>query len=94
MSSTNRNGVTTLNVSLSPELARYVRAKVENGLYASAAEVVREALRLLLLREEAGRDPFDRPRVREAIAGLQELSQQQTLGSELTVRDLIDEGRR
>ena len=35
------------NVSLTPALDEYVRAKVESGLYASASEVVREALRLL-----------------------------------------------
>lgn len=35
------------NVSLTPQLDEYVRAKVESGLYASASEVVREALRLL-----------------------------------------------
>lgn len=34
-------------VSLTPQLDAYVRAKVESGLYASASEVVREALRLL-----------------------------------------------
>ncbi|MBN8506424.1 MAG: type II toxin-antitoxin system ParD family antitoxin [Burkholderiales bacterium] len=35
------------NVSLTPQPDAYVRAKVESGLYASASEVVREALRLL-----------------------------------------------
>lgn len=35
------------NVSLTPQLDEYVRAKVASGLYASASEVVREALRLL-----------------------------------------------
>jgi antitoxin ParD1/3/4 len=36
-----------MNVSLTPELDRYVAAKVESGRYTSASEVVREALRLL-----------------------------------------------
>lgn len=35
-----------MNVSLTPELAKYVRDKLETGLYGSASEVVREALRL------------------------------------------------
>lgn len=35
------------NVSLTPALDAYVRAKVDSGRYASASEVVREALRLL-----------------------------------------------
>jgi|HubBroStandDraft_4_1064222.scaffolds.fasta_scaffold807277_2 antitoxin ParD1/3/4 len=36
-----------MNVSLTPELDRFVARKVESGRYTSASEVVREALRLL-----------------------------------------------
>ena len=36
-----------MKVSLSPELEKLVASKVESGLYTSASEVVREALRLL-----------------------------------------------
>jgi antitoxin ParD1/3/4 len=36
----------SLNVSLSPELENRVRQHVESGLYSSASEVIREALRL------------------------------------------------
>jgi antitoxin ParD1/3/4 len=36
-----------MNVSLTPELEQYVQEKVTSGLYYSASEVVREALRLL-----------------------------------------------
>lgn len=36
-----------LNVSLTDELVRFVKTKVETGRYASSSEVVREALRLL-----------------------------------------------
>ena len=36
-----------MNVSLTPELEQYIRAKVDSGRYLSASEVVREALRLL-----------------------------------------------
>jgi antitoxin ParD1/3/4 len=42
---------TSLNVSLTPELARFVDAKVASGRYQSASEVVRSALRLLEERE-------------------------------------------
>jgi len=36
-----------MNVSLTPELEELVRKKVESGMYLSASEVVRDALRLL-----------------------------------------------
>ncbi len=37
----------TRNVSLTPELDRFVSTKVDAGLYANASEVMRMALRLL-----------------------------------------------
>ncbi len=36
-----------MNVSLTPELEKLVQEKVASGLYNSASEVVREALRLM-----------------------------------------------
>ena len=42
-----------MNVSLTPELERLVNEKVESGLYQTASEVVREALRLLKERDLA-----------------------------------------
>lgn len=42
-----------MNVSLTPELERVVNDKVASGLYQTASEVVREALRLLKERDEA-----------------------------------------
>lgn len=42
-----------MNISLTPELEKYVRGKVASGLYNNASEVVREALRDLLGREAA-----------------------------------------
>ena len=38
---------TTLNVSLTPELERFVTARVASGRYQTASEVVRAGLRLL-----------------------------------------------
>jgi antitoxin ParD1/3/4 len=101
----------TLNVALSPELARFVRERVEGGLYSSASEVVREALRLFSATNKgaprgseaaiAGHDllgmqeaRIDRARSRETIDELLRLRKGTTLGADVTVRDLIDEGRR
>lgn len=56
----------TMNVSLTRELANYVRAKVKSGAYGSSSEVVREGLRKLQSEES------DRSRainaVREKVA--------------------------
>ena len=41
-----------MNVSLTPQLEQMIREKVESGLYTSASEVVREALRLLNENEQ------------------------------------------
>jgi antitoxin ParD1/3/4 len=42
-----------MNVSLTPELEKFVNDKVESGRYNSASEVVREALRLLEEHDQA-----------------------------------------
>jgi len=44
-----------MNVSLTPELEELVNEKVRSGLYHTASEVVREALRLLKLRDDEAR---------------------------------------
>lgn len=40
-----------MNVNLTPQLEEMVRYKVDSGLYTSASEVVREALRLMEERD-------------------------------------------
>jgi antitoxin ParD1/3/4 len=54
-----------MNVSLTPELDRFVAGKVESGRYTSASEVVREALRLL--------EEHDRARIAQIAAFNREL---------------------
>ena len=44
-----------MNVSLTPELEALVNEKVRGGLYQTASEVVREALRLLKQRDDEAR---------------------------------------
>ena len=43
-----------MNVSLTPELEEYVAGKVATGMYQTASEVVREALRTLREKEGEG----------------------------------------
>lgn len=48
----------SLNVSLTPELERFVQARVATGRYQTASEVVREGLRLLELQERERDEAF------------------------------------
>jgi antitoxin ParD1/3/4 len=41
-----------MNVSLTPELERFIAEKVETGLYQTSSEVVREALRMFRQHDE------------------------------------------
>ncbi|MDB5293060.1 MAG: hypothetical protein JWL69_4301 [Phycisphaerales bacterium] len=41
----------SLNVSLTPELEKFIEGRVASGRYQTASEVVREGLRLLELQE-------------------------------------------
>jgi predicted nucleotidyltransferase len=65
-----------MNVSLTPELEKYVRRKVASGLYNNASEVVREALRFLVDREPvAGKKrPSESPRKEEILVMLGSLT--------------------
>jgi antitoxin ParD1/3/4 len=45
-----------MNISLTPELAKFVEKEVESGLYQTASEVVRAGLRRLK-EDQAGRLP-------------------------------------
>lgn len=53
----------SLNVSLTPELEKFVQDRVTSGRYQTASEVVREGLRLLELQER------DRDEAYKALKG-------------------------
>ena len=56
-----------MKVSLTSELERLVNERVRSGMYSSASEVVREALRLLKERDELPREHLERLRKDVAI---------------------------
>lgn len=77
----------TLNISLTPELERFIAAHVASGRYQSASEVVREGLRLLEEREEPRRAALQE--LRELIAvGLEEAKRGELLDGEQVIADL------
>lgn len=63
-----------MNVSLTPELERFVKQKVAAGMYNSASEVMREALRLLEARDELRTVKLEALR-RDIKQGIDELDQ-------------------
>ncbi len=60
-------GRSTLNVSLTRELERFVEERVASGLYQTASEVVRDALRLLEEREAARQSALEELRRHVAV---------------------------
>ena len=62
-----------MNISLTPELERFVQNKVESGMYTSASEVIRESLRLLHTHDDLQAQRIKQ--LNQAIdVGLQQLS--------------------
>ncbi len=84
-----------MNVSLTPELERLVSDKVQTGMYQTASEVVREALRLLKEHDE-----WKLERLRSDVhAGLEQIEQgdytEHTGGAmQGLARDIKRQGRR
>lgn len=58
-----------MNVSLTPQLERLIQQKVESGMYHSASEVIRDALRLLDERDKTHQAKLDalRDEIRKGI---------------------------
>lgn len=75
-----------MHISLTPELENAVKAKVQSGLYNNASEVIREALRQSLAREQE-----NQWLAREAAIGFAQLEAGQTVEveSEQHFMDLI-----
>ncbi len=63
-----------MDISLTPELEKVVKTKVKPGMYQDASEVVREALRLTIAREQE-----NEWLAREAALGFAQLEAGQTV---------------
>jgi antitoxin ParD1/3/4 len=60
-----------MNVNLTPQLEEMIRQKVDSGMYNSASEVVRDALRLMDEKDRlrAAKQDQLRQEIRESLSG-------------------------
>lgn len=78
-----------MNVSLTPELERFIAEQVEAGRYRSASEVVRDAVRLLQAQLEERAVKLEA--LRKAVeVGLSELDRGEGLSADEVFKDLLD----
>jgi antitoxin ParD1/3/4 len=83
---------TTLNVSLTPTLRKYVGSKVKSGRYESASEVIRESLRALQEREHAAKAFWSGLRAKVAVAR-RNVAERQTEDGEAAMNEILAELR-
>ena len=79
---------TTMNISLTPELAKMIQDKVDSGMFSNASEVVRDALRS---KQEHADYIYEikLERLKAALApGLEQADRGEY--KELTAQDIID----
>jgi len=81
-----------MNVSLTPELERLVQSKVESGMYQTASEVVREALRLLHEHEEIRQRRIEQLN-RDTQIGLDQAANGNPFDGEQVFAELLEHNR-
>ena len=80
----------TLNVSLTPTLKGFVRAKVKSGAYESASEVIRESLRIFQAVEKHEQSFWSDVHEKVAIARRQ-VAQGRVVDGERAMDEIIAE---
>jgi antitoxin ParD1/3/4 len=80
----------SMNVSLPPELEARVRQRVETGMYGSASEVIREALRLFEAYEEVRSAKLESLRL-DIARGLDDVKSGRV--SDINIADIKQRGR-
>ena len=82
-----------MNVSLTPKLEELIHQKVSSGLYNSASEVVREALRLLEEQDRLREMRLEELR-KEIALGIEQIDRgQYTVFDEDSLKNLLEEVR-
>jgi antitoxin ParD1/3/4 len=80
----------TLNVSLTPTLDRYVRTKVASGRYESASEVIRESLRFSQSAEHGALAFWTNVRNQVAVARRQ-IAEGLVIDGETAMNEIVEE---
>ena len=62
-----------MNISLTPNLEKWVQEKVSTGMYSSSSEVVREALRVLAQYEKSQQEKLDSLRT-DVLLGISQVN--------------------
>ncbi len=70
-----------MNISITPELEQFVHAKVASGMYQSASELIRDALRLLVEHDEMRRKRIEHLNL-EIQKGLDQIARGETISAE------------
>lgn len=81
-----------MNVSLTPELTRFIEEKVRTGMFHSQSEVVRMGLRLLKERDEVHESRLARLREQVAV-GLEQARRGELLDGDQVFADLKERSR-
>jgi antitoxin ParD1/3/4 len=87
---------TTVNISLTPELDRFLETRVKSGRYQTTSEVVREALRLLERQELEREQAFDQLKAKLQLAASEAEQGELLEGNEVfdALLDVIERRRR
>jgi antitoxin ParD1/3/4 len=82
-----------MNVSLTPQMVKFVEEQVASGDYQSASEVVRAGLRLLHDQKEDRNARLERLR-KEIAVGIEQLDRGESFSMEDVFRELRQRNRR
>src|SRR5215813_4128965 len=87
---------TTVNISLTPELDRFLQSRLKSGRYQTTSEVVREALRLLERQERECEEAFHELKKKLKRGATQAKRGELHDGDEVfnELREMIEERRR
>ena len=74
-----------MNISLTPELEKFVQDKVNSGMYTSASEVIRESLRLMHTH-----DDLQAKRIKDLNQAIELGLQQLNSGKKISAKESYD----